>query len=451
MLFKFLYSQVLTIVICILSALFCYALLKSSRSRPNQILAVFICAVIGNFLFSVLGTAATTPEASLFWYRISSYMLPLLLGSGYHFLAIYPRRKWIFRKWRPSVLLCYLPVIPFVYSYLDPRLGYISVEVIETGNVVVRHPFQPTVLMIGMAFVIGMIILDFQRSRTQKDSIEYEMYRIIGAGLLVLVIVTLGTYALSFLIGSFIASIVDISFFSLLLIYSYVLLKYQLPNPTSQLVRLVATVLAVIVIASVSIAGLMLARAVMELGDPEVYLTGLLIFGSLMFMFDELRSAFSKLISRLAPMIKSGEFDTYRIEAIYLINCIDGLVMYHHRTNSGSTGADEDADADTVNVIGGMLNVVQQFCKDSMNIDDRDYLRVLRFGSKRILIEHGETVYIVLVGTGEDDGHLLALMRQVLTHMDTTHGDRLKNWDGDMDKLPDFKPFFTPIMSYDAV
>ncbi len=447
-----------TVFIMLISVLFCYSLLKASRSKQNIVLSVFIISFFLNLLFATLGAAQRDPATALFYVRLSNITIPTIFGAGFHFLAVYPRRKWIFNKWSGSWLLCYLPFAPLWYTFIDTRLGIISVKITETGVNSVRHPFQLIFTVLGLIIGIVVLVIDYRLAAKHKakatNTIEYGMYRTVSLGLASLVGGSLMGYLLMILFRITMAFIIPFSFFAMLLFFSFSLLRYQLSNLRGRAVELTAGFSAMIVLASAGMMIIVNAHRVSAVDDIILFIVGLSTTGALILFFYPLREALTRFLEWLAPEFESGRGKEYELDEIYLINCIDGLVMYHYATlveadpNDAHSKAEKTEEEAGVNVVGGMLTAVVEFCKESLNIEDRDYLRVLRFGSKKIMIEHGEDVYSVVVGTGEDNGEVSNLLQETLGRLQNQHRRQLEAWDGDMGSLPDFTPYFAPLISY---
>ncbi len=219
----------------------------------------------------------------------------------------------------------------------------------------------------------------------------------------------------------------------------------------------IAHIIVVFVISSVGMMIVVSFKDLFSIDGPELFLVGVIAFSVLLFFYDDLHTLFTVLLGALTPS-SNDDLANYEIEEIYLISTAEGNILYHyaalvdHPTQRASyENGESDTDPD---IIDGMLTTVQEFCTDSMKIDERDQLNVLRFGSKKVLIEHGESAYIVVIGRGEDDGEVLELIQQILSRLQRQYGDLLDEWGGDghgdddRGARPDLTPFFAPILGY---
>ncbi len=118
----------------------------------------------------------------------------------------------------------------------------------------------------------------------------------------------------------------------------------------------------------------------------------------------------------------------YEVSEAFLIYSNNGLLIAHKYK-----GEKEDTEMD---IKSSMLTAVQDFVSDAFEEegDDEGGLKVLEFGAKKIMIEHGKSVYIAAVfkgGTWRLGPRLKALVRE----LEEEYGEKLEKWGGDESDL----------------
>lgn len=127
----------------------------------------------------------------------------------------------------------------------------------------------------------------------------------------------------------------------------------------------------------------------------------------------------------------------YSIERAFLIHKETGLLLTHLSPES-------DARME-VNTISGMLTAIQDFVRDSFSGGEGD-LEEITHGGRRILLEGGRYTYVAVVLNGvEPEGYNL-LIQDVVSYINIQHEKELKEFDGSMQGLPDFRKDLTPLL-----
>ncbi|KYK29841.1 MAG: hypothetical protein AYK23_04910 [Candidatus Proteinoplasmatales archaeon SG8-5] len=149
----------------------------------------------------------------------------------------------------------------------------------------------------------------------------------------------------------------------------------------------------------------------------------------------ELAEPYSPLEEALAPLTDEVLFtleEFSHFSEIFLISNV-GLLIANVST-SDEEGIDED-------ILSSMLTAVQDFVKDSFGgIGDdgeasKGGLGKLEYKDTKILIEHGELVYIAAVTSGEEHPDMRKDLRKQVSQIEEMYFDILADWDGDLDKL----------------
>ncbi len=118
------------------------------------------------------------------------------------------------------------------------------------------------------------------------------------------------------------------------------------------------------------------------------------------------------------------------IREAFLINDAGNVVS--HAARHGANTLDE-------HIVGSMLSAVQAFVKDAFGDEEsaETGLETLVYGNTRILIEHGELVFLVVVFSGAEPEGIREDLRKLLKKIEDKYYDVLKDWDGDLVKVKD--------------
>ncbi|MBA3044393.1 AAA family ATPase, partial [archaeon] len=118
------------------------------------------------------------------------------------------------------------------------------------------------------------------------------------------------------------------------------------------------------------------------------------------------------------------------VEEVFLINRA-GVVMAHESKTEG--GIDSD-------IVGGMLTAVQDFVKDSFaDKASVSGLARLDYGDKKILMEHGRTVFVTIVISGQESDEIRNDMKNMVSVIEKNYINVVEKWNGDISKLSGIK------------
>jgi hypothetical protein len=127
---------------------------------------------------------------------------------------------------------------------------------------------------------------------------------------------------------------------------------------------------------------------------------------------------------------KSNGFKIHDIFVIYN----DGRLIAHN-TIEKKSNIDEGS-------MSGMLTAIQNFVAESfINVDsDDEKLEEIKYGKLKILLLHGESVYMAVICSAETiTKKFKGDMENILRVIELKYGDELKNWDGSMKKVRDIE------------
>ncbi|MCK4757125.1 MAG: AAA family ATPase, partial [Thermoplasmata archaeon] len=117
-------------------------------------------------------------------------------------------------------------------------------------------------------------------------------------------------------------------------------------------------------------------------------------------------------------------------DEIFLISKT-GLLM-NHLSNLEGEAIDED-------ILSSMLTAVQDFVKDSFgdgeNMEQKGGLGRLEYQNKKVLLEHGNHVFMAAVVSGEEHPVMMKDLQTGLIGLESDFGDIIRDWDGDLDEI----------------
>lgn len=99
-----------------------------------------------------------------------------------------------------------------------------------------------------------------------------------------------------------------------------------------------------------------------------------------------------------------------------------------------SSSEDEGLDAD---IFAGMLSAVQNFVGDSLEGEDEKTATLgrLEYGDMKILMEHGQHLYLTAVFSGNEHPDMTTAIRRTLQNIEENNLSILENWSGNMEDL----------------
>ncbi len=131
----------------------------------------------------------------------------------------------------------------------------------------------------------------------------------------------------------------------------------------------------------------------------------------------------------------------HKVEMLFLIYR-DGRMIFEAKDPKF-----EDLDGD---LFAAMFDVVQSFINDSMSAgmeeNEIGEFNQLQFGEKKIIIEKGENVHLVLLVSGQVGTKLPGEMKATVQKIEGTY-DFLDSWKGNVTKFGDLEPLFGQYMT----
>lgn len=150
-------------------------------------------------------------------------------------------------------------------------------------------------------------------------------------------------------------------------------------------------------------------------------------------LFPILGPAIRKMIAAmLTPDKNSKRKSSYRLEQLFLIEKETGLPICHVAADTAVT---QDAD-----MVSGMLSAIQSFVQDAFSADEFDGLNTLQVGELSVWIEWGPSAILAAVIRGVGPDKLREAMQLQLEQIHESHGNKLKQYDGNTKPFEDLRP-----------
>ncbi len=131
-----------------------------------------------------------------------------------------------------------------------------------------------------------------------------------------------------------------------------------------------------------------------------------------------------------SELILRESFD-FNINHVFLIQRHSGLLMEHLSADDWSGGE--------FGTISGMLTAIRDFVSDSFGQGEGE-LEEISYGNNRILLASGHQAFTAVVIDGVEPPGYGALMDRVNAQINLAHENFFRNFDGDMDTIPDLRP-----------
>jgi tetratricopeptide (TPR) repeat protein len=108
-------------------------------------------------------------------------------------------------------------------------------------------------------------------------------------------------------------------------------------------------------------------------------------------------------------------------------------------TNTGMLAAKSSSEAEELDadIFAGMLSAVQSFVKDSFDGKGQQSsgLGRLEYGDMKILIEHGQHLFLTAVLKGQEHRDMKATVSRTIRDIEEKHGKTLAGWSGRMEEM----------------
>ncbi len=123
----------------------------------------------------------------------------------------------------------------------------------------------------------------------------------------------------------------------------------------------------------------------------------------------------------------------FEVQAVFLIHNLSGLVMIDIQQSD----LDSQADPIDSDMLAGMLTAIRSFASECMSRSaSNNELDAITYSGSKILLEVAGYCYLAVIIRGEPDRALVTKIRDVFGQIVQVHGDRLKQFDGDLSIIP---------------
>ncbi len=114
----------------------------------------------------------------------------------------------------------------------------------------------------------------------------------------------------------------------------------------------------------------------------------------------------------------------YRVEQVLLIHKETGLILQHMTADSLESYQDAD-------IVSGMLTAIQDFARDSFDMDESETLQTFQVGELTVWVVQGEMALLAAVIRGDPPEDLRITLQKALEEIHFEKGEALRSFDGD--------------------
>jgi len=114
----------------------------------------------------------------------------------------------------------------------------------------------------------------------------------------------------------------------------------------------------------------------------------------------------------------------YRVEQVLLIHKETGLILQHMAAESLESYQDAD-------IVSGMLTAIQDFARDSFDMDEDDALQTFQVGELTVWVVQGDMALLAAVIRGDPPEGLRITLQKALEEIHFEKGEALRRFDGD--------------------
>ncbi|BAY11730.1 OmpA family protein [Calothrix sp. NIES-2098] len=123
----------------------------------------------------------------------------------------------------------------------------------------------------------------------------------------------------------------------------------------------------------------------------------------------------------------------YRVEQVFLIHKQTGLLLQHIVAPRVTT---QDPD-----LVSAMLTAIQDFVKDSFNVEKQEGLHSLQFGELTIWVEEGPQVVLAAMIRGKPPQDLKLILQDAIAKIHLRLSSEIKDFTGDTEPFAASKPY----------
>lgn len=128
----------------------------------------------------------------------------------------------------------------------------------------------------------------------------------------------------------------------------------------------------------------------------------------------------------------------YQVEQVFLIHRESGLLI-DHLVSESAISKDPD-------MVSGMLTAIQDFVKDSFDVDHDEQLSNLKLGELTVLIEHAPHAVLALVVRGIVPSELQSQLHETIENVHRQYGRACRDFDGDTSHFAGISTLLKPCL-----
>ncbi|MBU2565861.1 MAG: hypothetical protein KJ655_06380 [Candidatus Thermoplasmatota archaeon] len=376
------------------------------------------CALwnIGEFMMQT----SSDVSSSLLWAKISNVGFILIPSFLLHFTFVYPTKS------RKKVGMLYLlPAVLIIFTVFTNTFFTVAY-----GDNLEKFRYVPgeyyfVLLLFFFGYIIGAV-LNLMNRRLEMEKKEKKQALHLSIGLIAIIgyilILFGGAVGLPGTILDSFLTLVMASFFA------YVTIRYQLFDIRihiflrKTLIYLTTFSLIIILFLILIISSAGLVKNYFISNQPFFYL-GMLFIGGV--LLEKMNRGATLFVEHVCPSLK---WEESKVGEVFLINKRSGVIISHIEINP-QIKIDPD-------LVAGMLTAVNDFLADTLKIKGKG-LNVLSYGGVKLMIEHGECAYMVVIFTGYEIEGMRKDVRKTIETIDKEYSDVLMKWDGNVDKVKD--------------
>ncbi len=397
--------------------------LKDTAGRVFFFL-MLACAVwnLGEFMMQ----SSKSFDSALLWAKISNLGLVFIPLFLVRFAYVYP-------KVSKEPKLIYLPpcVIAFLILFTE---SIVSVRWSATKEYFECAPGKGwgyTLFMVFFFFYMAFSAFVFMNRRLKLGTVQERKQAV---HLSIGIVGIMGYSLTEGFLGALIPVTVLDSFLSLGIasFFAYATIRYQLFDIRVHIfirkVLISACTFAMLLGLFLTLV-LLFSTAVKEyfLAAPHPFYIGILFIAATLFRKIDQGATF--VVESIFPGLKWKESE---VGEIFLIHKERGIIVSHVEI-SPQIKIDKD-------IAAGMLSAVQDFLGETLKSAKKKELNILSYGGTKLLIEHGNNCYMVVVFTGYEIEEMRTSVKALMHTIDEKYNTVLSAWDGDMDKVKDIAP-----------
>ena len=399
-----------------------YVFYKRSKDEAGRVFFFLMmgCAIwnIGEFMMQT----SSDVSSSLLWAKISNIGFILIPAFLLHFTFVYPTKSG-----KKAEVLYFLPAVLIILTVFTNIFFTVAY-----GNGLekfryVSGEYYTILILFFFGYIIGAVLnLMNRRLGMEKKEKEQALHLSLGMVGIIIYIMLMGNISLFFglpaiTLDSFL-TLVMASFFA------YVTIRYQLFDIRIHIFlrktliylttfSMIISLFLILIISSTS-----LVKDYFISNQPFFYI-GMLFIGGI--LLERMSKGATIFVEHICPSLK---WEESKVGEVFLIHKHSGVIISHIEINP-QIKIDPD-------LVAGMLTAVNDFVADTLKVKGKG-LNVLSYGGVKLMIEHGECAYMVVIFTGYEIEGMRKDVRKTIGNIDKNYSDLLMKWDGDIDKVKD--------------